>query len=345
MIITSTCAVCGTEFEYERQSRGRKRKCCSPLCYGKTHEVTCKQCGKVFRSAGRSKFCGMVCSARFKHSKGKPRTCKICKKVFVPERGGSYAFCSEQCKPKQPDQCAYCHGPMPPLADGQTRPMVYCAPVCKYAALKDRQRVKANTERQRKRDRLAKALRLWRVGHSLDHVAVACGYKRSAVSSHLLKSKAYARRTKQRKAVSKWHDAEATRNARSQEFRIEADFRQHAASVLSGQFQSVTQEVSIPGTRRKIDIVVSDGLFRFGLEIKNGNRTARLDQTLGQALVKCAVLQMIPCCVVPDDIVPDKVFMHGCKTYGAIAGTLTQVIQQMRATCSMTTTHTPQKVL
>ncbi len=144
----------------------------------------------------------------------------------------------------------------------------------------------------------------------------------------------YRRRTEARLAASTWNKEEAARNAVSSEFRKESDFRAHAAKAMRGVFHTVKEEVPVWGVRRRIDIVVEQGLWRFGVELKNGNRTARLDQTLGQAIVKChAMGGMQPVCCVPDDVQPDKVFVDGCRSVGAIAGTLTECIKAMQESC------------
>ena len=184
------------------------------------------------------------------------------------------------------------------------------------------------------RNTLAKALRMWRKGAGIEAIADAIGVKRQSICGFMLQSRAYRRNVKRRRNASKWHEIEGERNARSKMFRVEAIFREHAAKAFEDHGFTVRQEVVIPGTRRRIDLVVESGIFRFGVELKNGNRTARLDQTLGQAIVKCNALGgIIPVCAVPDDVMCDKVFLSGCLSIGAIAGTVTQCLSEICVRC------------
>jgi hypothetical protein len=220
------------------------------------------------------------------------------------------------------------------MPEMKTRPNKYCSPACKVSALRARNKEKAHIARRKKRKLLADALRMWKRGASTEQIAVACGRKTENVSGFLLESKAYRKKTETRKSLSKWHEGEAARNHHSNTFRLESDFLKHAAQTFAQQFESVKKERKISGTRRKIDMEVSSGLWRFGVELKNGNRTARLDQTLGQAIVKCNALGgIIPVCCVPDDVRMDRVFLEGCASVGAIAGTLSDCINQMKMVC------------
>ncbi len=215
--------------------------------------------------------------------------------------------------------------------------MVYCSKICKASAAIDRAHKKAAERKAEKRATLARAARMWRAGAVLDEVAAVLGWAPGSASGHMLQSRGYRRRTKKRKAGSRWYSGEAERNARSKQFRLETEFSLHAAEKLSEVFDDVRREVCIPGTRRKIDVVVTHGLWRFGVELKNGNRTARLDQTLGQAIIKCNALgRLTPVCCVPDDVTPDHVFLAGCRSVGAIAGTLKECIESMAASCGRT---------
>lgn len=328
----STCEICGNKFLTVKNSQGRPRKYCSDECRRLGKPRTCSECGKMYRGEGK-KYCSRECTAAAKHAKGKPRSCRACGKSFIPVRGAVSVYCSEACKPKQPEACAHCGGPMPPFPGGH-RPMVYCGTVCKHASLRDRAREKSKTRKCQKRDALAIGLRMWRHGECTDAIAKACGWCAGSVSGRLLESKAYKRITMSRKSTSKWYENESNRNARSKSFRLESHFRDHAQKEFASVFDDVRVEVVIPGTRRKIDVLVCDGLFRYGVELKNGNRTARLDQTLGQAIVKCHALGgLSPVCVVPDDVKCDKVFLKGCASVGVIAGTLSECLTQMRVRC------------
>lgn len=332
------CAKCGAEFEYVAKPGYGRRKYCSKKCrnLSRGKNRVCRQCGKSYRGDGP--YCSRKCSAEGKHLRGKMRKCATCGALFRPDVGASLSFCSPECKPKQPEKCANCGGPMPDMRPYQAMPDVYCSCECKAAALRARDAVKRKAQlevsNKKKRYDLSRALRMWRRGVSLREIGTQIGWKESGVPSRLRQSYGYRIKTANRMHNSKWHEVEATRNARSMKFRRESDFLAHAVLEFKARFDSVEPEVAVPGTRRRIDLVVTDGLFRFGVELKNGNRTARLDQTLGQAIVKCAALGGLkPVCVVPDDVRPDKVFLHGCEAAGAIAGRLSDVVERMRLMC------------
>jgi len=296
----------------------------------------CENCGNPFSNPTPRKHCSKECRQEAFKAKqaanAKPRKCKTCGVLFKASKAWtSHSFCSDACRPKQPTECAWCNGPMP-----EQRGLLvdkYCCSDCKRRALAARARAKAKEkaeekEKQRRRE-LCAALLLWRKGASIQTIEERLEWKEGTGSGKMLRSAGYRKSTEKRKNGSVWHEVEAGFNARSQQFRLERDFRDHAVNVLSGCFEYVRPEVSIPGTRRKIDIVVKHGLHSFGIELKNGNRTARLDQTLGQALVKCAALKLIPVCAVPDDIRMDKVFLNGCKATNVIAGTISEVVYEM----------------
>lgn len=338
--VDKTCKLCGVVFQDDTLSKIKLY--CSPECSKvavKARKRTppsnkaCEVCGKMYYGAKGSRYCSRDCTASAKHSKAKPRTCKTCGKVFIPERAGSVAFCSDECKPKQPEKCAHCGGPMPPLPTG-TRPMVYCGAICKHAAMLARAKENIEKQKAENRKRLAKGLRMWRNGATTQEITTELGIKEPSFSSFMRGSKGYRRKTSERIKKSRWHETETTRNARSKAFRIESEFRRYAAGLFERNGFHVREEVPIPGTRRRIDLIVQDGVFRFGIELKNGNRTARLDQTLGQAIVKCnAFGGLIPVCAVPDDVRCDKVFLAGCASVNAIAGTATECLNQIRIRC------------
>jgi hypothetical protein len=202
---------------------------------------------------------------------------------------------------------------------------------------RDVKRQSKEIERQqteaKKRARLCLALRMWRAGKTESEIAEAVGYK-SAM--HILRtSKQYRMKTSKRLARSKHKQAERARNARSKTFATETAFRQYATQEMAKLFPRVRQEVHVgSGVGRRIDMVVESGLFRFGIELKVGNRTARMDQALGQALLKCASLGgLAPVVAVPDDVPLDNLFLSACKRFGVMAGTLTSVMCEMAKSC------------
>jgi transposase len=173
-----------------------------------------------------------------------------------------------------------------------------------------------------------------RKGISKEVIAKAINKKESTVVNILQQSRHYRAITQKRKKQSTYNKNEILNKARSKMFRLESEFRDYAASEMAKVFDFVQTEVGIPKTKRRIDVVVTHGLWRFGIELKNGNRTARLDQALGQAIIKCHALGgLIPVCCIPDDIVADKVFIDGCKHAGVIAGRLCECINEIKIKC------------
>ena len=359
MPINRICLECGTPFIARHDGI---RKWCSKECqvqytvkrrlagnfgHREQRKIECAQCHKVFSvpiGKGDRKYCSRACVAESKHLTAKRRKCKTCGNLFIPSVHGSVTYCSEDCKPKQPTACAFCGGDMPEQRSFKIDK--YCSVTCKKDALRQRtnkKRAGKTIERRAKnRKQVAGALCMYRSGTVLMDIEDAIGWKQGTASGILARySRIYRKMTGKKKSQSRWHQKEVRYNARSSMFRKESDFRKYAAMIMARIFTDVNQEVGIPGTRRRIDLVVSDGLFRFGIELKNGNRTARLDQTLGQALIKCAALNLIPVCIVPDDVQPDKVFLHGCARYSVLSGTLTNVIDQMRLTCGKSLAISP----
>ena len=329
------CKKCGKEFFYYRsKSKGRTREYCSDEC--RKVFKKCVQCGFEYEGNHRSKYCCKKCAGKAKHENRRVIICKGCGKYFKPKIGSMSSFCSDNCKPKQ-KSCAYC-GKHIQKENGQTYVKVYCSPVCRAKAIKNRAKERAKENQIKKRQSIAKALRMWRKGQSFDLISEVTGYR--SISGLLNQSKAYRRISQKRMKESEWRRKETKLNAKSSMFKKEEDFRKYAAKELKKHFPCVMQEVSIPESRRKIDLVVEDGLFRFGIELKNGNRTAGMDQALGQALLKCSFLGgLSPVVAVPDDIEIDDIFLTGCKKLGVIAGTLSQVIQQISIKCYDTSAY------
>jgi hypothetical protein len=308
------CHICGAMF----LTSSKRRYVCSDECAVKLREqkkdyvrevqplydCVCAMCGGSYQSIKpqleNNKYCSKRCKQkalrRFAH------VCQECGSEFVGSR--TAILCGRQCK------------------EARSARVLAAAAKVRHAKAIER---KAQADRA-KREALCMGLRMWRAGKTFEQIAEATGYK--AVSGFLLQSKVYKRISKRRLSESTWNKKEIECNAQSKTFKTETHFRIYAASELQKHFPRVMQEVSVPGSRRKIDIVVEDGLFRFGIELKNGNRTARMDQALGQALFKCAFLGGIsPVVAVPDDVPIERLFLKGCEKLNVIAGTLSQVIE------------------
>lgn len=307
------CHICGAMF----RTSSKRRYVCSDGCAVKLREqkknyardvqplydCVCAICGGSYQSikpqSAYNKYCSKSCKKR--GLKQVPCVCQECGVEFIGRR--TSILCGRQCKQAR-----------------STRVLAAAAKV-RHAKAIER---KAHADRD-KRNALSIGLRMWRAGKTFKEIADATGHK--SVSGLLLQSKAYKRISQRRISESSWSKGEIQCNAQSKMFKTETHFRIYAASELQKHFPSVRQEVLIPGSRRKIDIVVEDGLFRFGIELKNGNRTARMDQALGQALLKCAFLGGIsPVVAVPDDVAIDRLFLKGCDKLNVIAGTLSHVI-------------------
>jgi len=330
----------------------------------------CENCGTIFIAqgygSGLRKFCSKQCAAmhteRMKQeaalaraSKVKTAICATCGKEFnlgyYDTRG---KYCSKQCQRTAAKQtkgiCEHCGIEFMGLKKAK-----YCSQKCSStvnglkaleATREKREKTKAAKEQKEAdfRKALCLGLRMWRAGRTSEDISTATGYK--SVSGFLRNSKPYQRITKKRMEASAWKAKEIEYNAKSSLFKSEEQFREYAAKELDKHFPCVMQEVQIPGSRRKIDLVVEDGLFRFGIELKNGNRTARMDQALGQAMIKCTFLGgLVPVVAVPDDIQIDALFLKASVKLGVIAGTLSQVIQQISIKCCASKTYSPAKVL
>ena len=335
--------------------------------YYKRHKVerACAQCGKMFMpSIARKTLCSMECVAKTKEQRvAFERQNKECKPLAVcvcVQCGETYQsklpnginnrYCSKACARKAAKRtalvCQECGAEFMGLKGAIT-----CSPTCKAirgakaaAVVNTRKRIESESVKRRQESDFRKALclglRMWRSGKSESEIAEATGYK--SVSGFLCRSKQYKRISRKRMEQSKWRASEIECNAKSATFKKEEHFREYAAKELEKHFPCVMQEVQIPGSRRKIDLIVEDGLFRFGIELKNGNRTARMDQALGQAMVKCTFLGgLAPVVAVPDDIQIDAMFLKASAKLGVIAGTLSQVIQQISLKCCGSSTYTP----
>lgn len=347
IVIETKCKTCGKPFEYDRiHGKGRPKEYCSRECYPKKEKI-CQSCGCVFLGHHVSKYCSKKCYGKVRHKQARLRVCTTCNKEFIPEIKGSHAYCSYKCTPKTEKNCLWCGREM--MLDTTSRAKKYCSAGCKQLACakiaRQKQKAKRIEKQKNERKQLAQALRLWKRGTSIYEIEKTINIPEGSGSGFLLKSKGYRNKTKKRKDKSTWHSKEVAVNARSGMFRLEHEFRDWAALEASKHFDKVDVEVSIPNSRRKIDMVVSHGLWTFGIELKNENRTARLDQTLGQAIIKCFSLgNLIPVCCVPDDLQIDDVFKKGCMHAGVMAGTFTSCINQMFVKCGISTVYNPKKL-
>lgn len=327
------CAQCGNMFMPSRY----RRTLCSDDCLAKT-----KQERDVFKREHRENTPIAVC------------VCIVCGREYKAKvaQSSRNKYCSKACKDKANRQTAHVCERCGAEYMG-TKASRYCGKECALAA--NREKASAATKAKHAESKAAKekaraefrkalclGLRMWRAGKPGEDIAAATGYK--SVSGFLRNSKPYRRISKRRRTESAWHKSEVESNAKSRTFKTETHFREHAAKELEKHFPCVMQEVRIPGSRRKIDLVVKDGLFRFGIELKNGNRTARMDQALGQAMIKCTFLGgFVPVVVVPDDVQIDALFLKASVRLGVIAGTLSQVIQQISLKCCGSATYDPRK--
>jgi transposase len=339
----AVCKKCGNNFEYEHiHQKGRIKKYCSLECMATAHASICAQCGASYQGTKASRFCSKKCAGASKHDATKAKKCVTCLREYKPKKGDSQKYCKE-CRPVSLSNCLWCRCE---IKSNNNRPQKYCCIGCKQMAARKRSVDRNAMIRQQTRRTTAKAVRLWRQGLSKKEIAAAIGRKESAVTGWLHNSKGYRRISKARLEKSKWQEKERLNKSSSALFVYEHEFRDYAAVEMKKLFNRVETEVNIPNSLRRIDIVITDGLWRFGLEMKNGNRTARMDQTLGQAIVKCHALGgLIPVCCYPDDIVADKVFLSGCRSVGVIAGTMTDCINEMLAKCCKQATYNKQKVL
>lgn len=349
------CKACGVLFTPKgRDWQSRFRKYCSSACRRdavsvlyRNKEKVCRFCGKAFKGPASRKYCSDACFSEMRARKGRWHKCKTCGSLYQRVKGRESVYCSDKCIPaRRSVNCAFCGGPVPKGRGVYSHTTSYCSVECKKAAYRRRREIRLQEARNLERAQVASMLRLWRNTRSLEAVEQQYQLKPGYAATYLhSKSKAYRRRAKLRKTMSRWYETESGRNARSSVFREECQFRGYVADVFRRSFGRVDVEKIIPGTRRRIDLFVEHAGLRFGVELKNGNRTARLDQTLGQALIKCAALGagIIPVCAVPDDVRPDKVFLHGCSAYGAIAGKISEVVVRMHEVCL--TQHPPPKVL
>jgi len=332
-------------------------------------EKPCAQCGNMFMpSRYRKTLCSDECIEKTKEERSefirenrenKPISvcvCVICGNEYKSKvaQSAHNKYCSKRCRNlglrRTHHVCANCGVEYFGLKNSK-----YCGQKCastvnsaKAAAVTTAKHAESKAAKAQKkadfRNALCLGLRMWRAGMSSEDISTATGYK--SVSGFLRRSKPYQRITKKRMEASAWKAKEIKYNAKSSLFKSEEQFREYAARELDKHFPCVMQEVQIPGSRRKIDLVAGDGLFRFGIELKNGNRTARMDQALGQAMIKCTFLGgLVPVVAVPDDIQIDGLFLKASVKLGVIAGTLSQVIQQISIKCCASKTYSPTKVL
>ena len=112
----------------------------------------------------------------------------------------------------------------------------------------------------------------------------------------------------------------------------EKQFSDAMKVVLADAFDDVVMErkVTDNGDLRRVDAFVTDGLFRYAVEMKTHNRTARMDQCLGQALVKAYHLNATPVCLFPDDVRIDKTFSEAAAHYGVMVASESDVVAQIK---------------
>jgi hypothetical protein len=360
------CIVCGNAIDRSKTPRAR---ICSTACRAKRHyyktieptvDYVCVLCNKKFTVARKrgqwKKFCSLACRDKAKERAKEEKKlayavsiettgrCAVCGNQFTKSRHQQRRkYCSQSCRTKSYKihdiNCTVCGRIFKGLKTSKC-----CSEECTEqavaaasakAAKVNRERGRVSRERkakkkQERRDRIAKALRMHRRGMTKDEIAITIGVDVSSVDGFLLQSRQYKKISQKRLKKSRYYDTEVGQNKRSALFRNEKQFSDYAERCFSGVFDVVEREVVLPGTRRRIDLVVRAGVFVFGVELKATSRTSRIDQLIGQCLVKCNRLQMTPVCAIPDDLSIDSVALEACKKYGVIVGTLRDVIQKMK---------------
>jgi transposase len=178
----------------------------------------------------------------------------------------------------------------------------------------------AETKHSDARKVIARIIKLWRSGNHIKQIAKMFGRSESWVHSRAIYCRGYKKKSRQRIAESKWRSMEQRSRCQSAKYKNEKTFSDCVYNQVKDNFDVVKREepASNHGDMRRVDLFVMDGLFRYAIELKNTNRSARSDQCFGQALVKAVQMNAIPVCVWPDDVRIDIVIKQAAKHYGCI---------------------------
>ena len=273
----------------------------------------CENCGNPFSNPTPRKHCSKECRLEaFKEKqahRAKPRKCKTCGVLFKASKAWtSHSFCSDACRPKQPESCAWCNGPMP-----EQRGLLvdkYCCTDCKRDALRDRNTKKARERKKQrekdKRTKIATALRMLRSGKTREEIANH--FSMQSCVQLLLGSRIYARISAKRRKESKYAAKELRNRRRSVIGKSEKDFNRIVHAAIERCGMQVQSEVAADKhTGRRVDMLVTVGMIRYAIEAKHTNRTCCVDECIGQALVKAHSMKANPVCVFPSDLPVDKV--------------------------------------
>jgi len=134
---------------------------------------------------------------------------------------------------------------------------------------------------------------------------------------YLSKSNAYKKQQHLKGHTSKWRKGELRNGARSKLFDTERQFMGTIVHVIKSHGGICERETKVPGeTGRRIDCAASYDGADYAIEGKITNRTSRVDQCLGQVILKAKALDMMPVCAFPSDAMPDRVFVHTAAVLG-----------------------------
>jgi len=330
-----TCPDCGLDRVKYRQRRCKE-------CEDARRKATCNHCGREYMQQNPhrpQKYCSDECRVAERRARAPKYKCKSCGREFI-KHGGSRILCRDcDVKRRLPmtQLCGYC-GREFTRSDGMTRQ--YCGPICKDAASNQRQREKRKKAKSKRRNEAAHCLKALRRGESIKDIAITLGRSETNVLQRLAISKRYRAASKNRRRDSKWKKVEVRDAWRSSEYPHEDSFTLYLRGEWAERFDCVQPEAAVEaqpasGRGRRLDFLIEHNGLRFGVEAKVTRRTSRLDQCLGQAILKSHLVGAIPVCVVPDDINPDQAWIDACSAHAVIAGKAADVTRDMLKKCAI----------
>lgn len=146
MLIATECKWCGTDFEYDKQGKGRMRRYCSPKCKAQCrgrYWHQCKACGTEWESMHPNvNYCSTACGNKspkrvaayaMRTTNKKLMVCKHCgieklcraDRLIFCSRKCHFAYKTENAKPKQ-KATKPCEGGCGQLVDSQRKMCLAC---------------------------------------------------------------------------------------------------------------------------------------------------------------------------------------------------------------------------
>jgi len=177
---------------------------------------------------------------------------------------------------------------------------------------------------------IAKMLKQWRSGLSVNEIAENANRSAGYVSYSLGLSKHYRRVSKERRKASMIQNKQRLSGRLSKKWKKESDFRNHLVKIIANLGYEVTKEVKRKeGEHGRVDILIEHKNARFVVECKIIAKPSKMDQALGQAFVSGLALSAEPCACVPSDVFIDSLISMAAGKMGVVIATENTILNEV----------------